>query len=290
MAVKYMKADFKNRILFFLMVFGSLHCHKKEKPTKLVNPEGYNMKAAVQIKLPLELDEISGVAYYAKDSSIFAINDEKGWLYKIKRGREIQRWKFSKGADFEDVVLLDSTFFVLQSNGNIIKLSFTGQDNAVVAQQFYFSQSGESTNEFEILYHDPGKNKLILICKDCETDKKKALTTFSFDPVSGNYSDSSFSINVTEIAKTIGETKIKFKPSAASINPKNGMLYIISAINKLLVITDVDGNFKNAYKIDEGIFKQPEGLTFTPAGGMIVSNEAADVGVADILYFAYNKR
>jgi hypothetical protein len=67
-------------------------------------------------------------------------------------------------------------------------------------------------------------------------------------------------------------------------------LYIISAINKVLVVTDVNGRFKNAVKIDEGMFKQPEGITFTPQGGMFISNEAADVGVADILYFAYNKK
>jgi len=56
------------------------------------------------------------------------------------------------------------------------------------------------------------------------------------------------------------------------------------------VVTDVNGKFKNVYKIDESIFKQPEGLTFTPSGGMIISNEAANIGLADILYFPYNKR
>lgn len=56
------------------------------------------------------------------------------------------------------------------------------------------------------------------------------------------------------------------------------------------MITDVNGNFKNVYRIDPGIFKQPEGITFTPSGGMIISNEAADTGVADILYFSYNKK
>jgi len=284
-----MKTDYKNRICLFLLAVILFRCHTKDKGTAIVNPEGYNIAKTVQIKLPLELDEISGVAFYPVDSSIFAINDEKGWLYKIKTGKEIQRWKFSPGADFEDVVLLDSIFYVLQSNGNIMRLSF-GSANSVAVQQFYYTQSGESKNEFEILYYDPGKKKLILICKDCETDKKKSLTTFSFDPSTGIYSDSSFSINVTDIAASVGEKKLRFKPSAASINPKNGLLYIISAINKLLVVTDVNGKFKNAYKIDEGVFKQPEGITFTPSGGMIVSNEAADVGVADILYFSYNKK
>ena len=284
-----MKPEYKINIYLFLLCVISFYCHTRDKGAVLINPDGYDMAKAVQLKLPLELDEISGVAYYAVDSSVFAINDEKGWLYKIKKGRDIKRWKFSKGADFEDVVLLDSVFYVLQSNGNIMRLSF-GTQNIVAVQQYNFTQSGESKNEFEILYYDPGKKRLILICKDCETDKKKALTTFSFDPYAGTYSDSSFSINVKEIAATVGEKSLRFKPSAASINPKNGLLYIISAINKLLVVTDVDGNFKNAYKIDESIFKQPEGLTFTPSGGMIISNEAANTGVADILYFSYNKK
>jgi hypothetical protein len=37
------------------------------------------------------------------------------------------------------------------------------------------------------------------------------------------------------------------------------------------------------------LFKQPEGITFTPKGDMIISNEAADRGVAEILLFKYNK-
>ncbi len=279
------------KIQGYCMALGliSLQCSTNTGKFVLKNPEGYNMKTVFQFKLPLELDEISGVAYNVTDSSVFAINDEKGWLYKIKRGTQIKTWKFSKGADFEDVVLLDSVFYVLQSNGNIIRLSFDTQ-NQLAVQQYYFDQQGDSKNEFEILYYDSTKQKLILICKDCESDKKKSLTTFSFDPHIGKYTGSAFTINVSEIAAAVGEEKIKFKPSAASINPKNGLLYIISAINKLLVVTDVNGNFKDAYQIDPGIFKQPEGITFTPSGGMIISNEAADVGVADILYFSYNKK
>ncbi len=285
-----MSAGLKNTIVnLFVLAFASIHCHTKAEKLDLKSPDGYNMRAASQFKLPLELDEISGVAYYPADSSIFAINDEKGWLYKIKKGVGIKTWKFFNGADFEDVVLLDSIFYVLQSNGNIIRLSFSAQ-NTLAVQQYYFDQSGESKNEFEILYYDSTKQKLILICKDCELDKKKSLTTFSFDPFTGKYAGSAFTINVKEIAAAIGEEKIRFKPSAASINPRNGLLYIISAINKLLVVTDVNGNFKNVYKIDPAIFKQPEGITFTPSGGMIISNEAADVGVADILYFSYNKK
>ena len=285
-----MYACFRNILCFgVLLSVTSIHCRSTTQPMIIKSPPGYNMKAAIQVKLPLELDEISGVAFYPVDSSIFAINDEKGWLYKIKRNTQIKRWKFSSGADFEDVVLLDSIFYVLQSNGNILRLTFSEQ-NTVQVEQFYFDRTGKSENEFEILYYDPGKKKMILICKDCESDKKKSLTTFSFDPYSGQYSDQSFQVDVTKIAAAIGEEKIRFKPSAASINPKTGDLFIISAINKLLVIADTDGHFKQVYKIDPGIFKQPEGLSFTPNGDLIISNEAADVGVADILFFTYQNK
>ena len=283
-----MNGFFKNFIYLAMSVLVGANCNTGTAKEKLTSPEGYNLKVVNQTKLPLQLDEISGVAYYADDSSVFAINDEKGWLYKIKKGQHIRRWKFSPGADFEDVVLLDSAFYVLQSNGNILRLTFSAQ-STVAVQQYHFPQ-GQVKNEFEILYYDAGREKFILMCKDCESDTKKTLTTFSFDPYKGVYSDSSYSIDVKEIAKSIGEEKIKFKPSAASINPENGLLYIISAINKLIVVTDVNGKFKNVYRIDKSIFKQPEGITFTPGGGMIVSNEAADVGVADILYFPYHKK
>ncbi len=272
-----------------LVGFNSLHCRTDKDKAITKGPAGYNMKLAHQFKLPLELDEISGLAWYAADSSIFAINDEKGWLYKLKKGKNIQRWKFSAGADFEDVVLLDSVFYVLQSNGNILRLSFA-IPNTVAVQQYYFDPEGKGNNEFEILYYDPDKKKLVLICKDCESDKKKSLTTFYFDPAKGNYSTSDFSINVKEIAHSVGEEKMKFKPSAAAINPRDDLLYIISAINKLLVITDKNGVLKNVYRIDPALFKQPEGISFTPAGDMLISNEAADIGVADILFFSYQKK
>jgi hypothetical protein len=57
--------------------------------------------------------------------------------------------------------------------------------------------------------------KLILIYK-LRSSKKKRLP-FSFDPVAGIIA-TFVSINVTEIAASVGEQKLQFKPSAASIN------------------------------------------------------------------------
>lgn len=272
-------------IICLIVVFVNSHCSQPNN-NSYKSPDGYNLTKPFLIKLPVELDEISGVAFYQKDSSIFAIGDEFGWLYKIPLTpyKPIRKWKFSNEGDYEDMALVDKIFYVLQSSGNIIAFTFN-DSNQVLEQRQSFPLQG---NEFEILYFDPHMFKLTMICKDCDEDKKKGLTVFYYNLLNKSFDDSS-SINVSTIANMIGEKKIKFKPSAAALNPVTDELFIVSAINKLLVIADRKGIPKETYHIDSKLFKQPEGITFTPAGDMIISNEAADRGVANLLFFKYNK-
>lgn len=275
-------------LLCLFVAFINSHCTPSANGDHVYkSPDGYDLNKPFVLKLPLELDEISGLAFYAKDTSVFAVGDEFGWLYKIPltAGKPIRKWKFSTEGDYEDLVMVDKVFYVLQSNGKIVAITFDNH-NQILKQESAFPSSG---NEFEILYYDPHLFKLTMICKDCESDKKKALTAFYFNLLNKRFDDSA-SINVTAIANMIGEKKIKFKPSAAAINPVTDELYILSSINKLLVITDRKGNPKQAYSIDEGLFKQPEGITFTPEGDMIISNESAKSGVANLLFFKYNKK
>ena len=147
----------------------------------------------------------------------------------------------------------------------------------------------EGKNEFETLYYDSTIHQLILICKNCEQDTRNEVSSFAFDPSSSTFS-SSFKIETATIREELGEDdKFRFKPSAAAIHPLTGELYIIASVNHVLVILNKDHSVKNAYKIDPGLFKQPEGLTFTPKGDLIISNEVADRGAAEILFFKYNK-
>jgi len=279
------------RYLCFISLFIAIttsHCTQSaDGNNSYKSPAGYNLNKPFLIKLPVELDEISGLAFYAKDTSVFAIGDEYGWLYKIPltSGKPIRKWKFSAEGDFEDLAMVDKVFYVLQSNGDITAFTFNDH-NQILTQNQDFPSRG---NEFEILYYDPHQFKLTMMCKDCEIDKKKALTVFYYNLLNKSFDDSS-SINVTAIASMIGEKKIKFKPSAAAINPVTDELYIISSVNKLLVVADRNGNPKQTYSIDAGLFKQPEGITFTPDGDMIISNESADRGVANLLFFKYNKK
>jgi len=242
----------------------------------------YDINNPIIIKLPQTLDEISGIAFYPKDTSLFAIVDEDGILYKIylHRNNQVQSWKFDKQRDFEDVVLHDSIFYVLISNGDVEQLKFNG--GAISGTKSIFPGSDKQVNEFETLYYDDKKG-LVLICKQCEDDKKKAVSAYGYDPSSQTFTPSIFFIDVLPIDEKFGEQKIHLKPSAAAINPVTNELYIVCSVNKLLVVADRDGHFKDAFALDDNIYKQPEGIAFTPSGDMIISNEWHEQGSATLL-------
>jgi uncharacterized protein YjiK len=111
---------------------------------------------------------------------------------------------------------------------------------------------------------------------------------FSLD--SKQFTPSILSINVEPAIEKTGEQKMKFKPSATAINPVTNELYILSSINHLLIVTDRGGKFKEAFRLDPAIYKQAEGIAFTPAGDMIISNESHETGLANILIIKNKKK
>ena len=238
----------------------------------------YDLKQPLKLVLDDALIEISGISFYPKDTSVFAISDETGYLYKLhfKNKFIVQKWKFDKTHDFEDVVFLDSTFYVMESTGNIHTINFSKTGDTIYTRKNNFPTKGKSKNEFESMYYDDTRKALILVCKDCEEDKKSFVTAWSYNPLSGAFTNDVYRINVDAIAAKAGEKKMKFKPSAATINPLTGDVWIVSAINALLVVTDRNGVVKEVYQLNSGLFTQPEGITFTPWGDLLISNEAGD--------------
>jgi uncharacterized protein YjiK len=250
------------------------------------NTEGYDFEHPRMIKLPTALNEISGLWYYAKDSSLFAIVDEDGFLYKIfpRHPESILRWKFHGLGDFEDVTLVDNTFFILRSDGTIFATNISAGDN--VATTMY--KTPKKGNEFESLYYDSSKRLLILICKDCREDSKDKLSTWAFDPATRQFVQSDLFIDARSIANTIGKKEIRLKPSAALVNPFTNNLMLLSSVNELLVTTDYNGKVTQAYPLKRKLFKQPEGIAIGADRTLYISNEWAGHGSPNILVFPYN--
>ena len=276
---------FRSAIFACLLTVISISACNQPK-TEYTSPQGYNLNKPYIIKLPSELDEISGIAFYAKDNSLFVESDDKGCLYKIflNKPTDIRKWKFSHKRDYEDIVLHDSTFYILNNNGDIVSLTF--QKDSLVSHEYTFPPNGK--NEFESLYYDEKLQKLVLMCKDCEIDKNATVSTYTFDFNQFVYS-SLYTVDADKVTEMTTPKSTRFKPSAASLNPVTGELYILSSINKVLVVADRNGAIKEIYHLDPSIYNQPEGITFSPNGSLFISNEAGKTEPATILFFQFKK-
>ncbi|MEO8862591.1 MAG: SdiA-regulated domain-containing protein [Ginsengibacter sp.] len=283
-------------ILIFLFFFAKLHsyegCASNKNKINLPCKE-YDLNQPTVMKLGDNLTQISGISFYPKDSSVFAISDGSGSLFKIHNDNADMtvQWKFDDANDFEDIYVRDSSFYILASNGNIESLKFSPKGDTIYRTKSSFPGADKKKNEFESIYFDEAGRKLIMVCKSCEGDKKSAVSAWSFDPVSGAYSPAKFSLDVKSIAKRVEEDKLKLKPSAVAVNPSTKDLWILASENQLLVVTDTKGATKEVYTLDPRLFPQPEGIAFTPWGNLIISNEAGDkYGTATLLIFKPKKR
>ena len=252
------------------------------------NTEGYDLDNPKIIELPTALNEISGLWYYAKDTSLFAIVDEDGFLYKIfpKHPDRILRWKFAGRGDYEDLALVGSTFYILRSDGTLFATTIAAGDNI---QSVKYDAPMEG-NEYESLYYDESAGLLMMICKDCNDDKKKTLSTLGFNPETKQFVSSPFEIYAKNIASLLGQKSIKFKPSAATVNPFTGQLMILSSVNSLLVMAGRHGSIQQAYPIQTKIYKQPEGMAIGADRTLYISNEWNKKGSANILVIPYRPK
>lgn len=269
--------------IIFPFLFFATSCNSSGSREKYSSSDMYDFAHPNVVKLPQELDEISGIAYYAKDSSVFAIIDEGGDIFKIslKNPKKFRKWKFDKKKDYEDLVLKDSTFYVLVSDGDIEKLTF--KNNEFSNENYKIGNLSLKPAEFESLYDSEDSALLVLLCKDCTEDSKKTLTSYSFNEADSTSVFKKLTVyDLSALNQKLGIEK-RLHPSAAAINPITKELYLVSSIQKLLVIFDRDGDFKSFYKLNPKLYKQPEGMTFTPAGDLIIANEFAEDGFATLL-------
>ena len=281
---------FNGKLLILTLVLLKFHNFSGCGPEKKVSesPPLYDLNNPVKITLPSALDEISGISFYPKDSSVFAEIDEDGLLFKVSLNgnNAIKQWRYDKKHDFEDIVMHDSTFYILESNGDIETLKFVG--DSIIKTKSKYPDADKKTNEFETLYYDNSLG-LVMLCKNCEDDKKKVVTAFKCNPDSSVY-DVAFQIDVKPIEEKAKEENFHFKPSAAAINPITNELYILASVNKLLVVADRNGKVKDVYELDPVTFNQPEGINFTPWGDLLISNEKGEKDAATILIFKPKKK
>lgn len=253
-------------------------------------PSGYDLGAPKKYVMSESLHEISGICMLrGNDDTLYAIEDERGRLYYFHLGdNRFPSYKFGKHGDYEDVAILnDAEFVVLRSDGSLYVFPvglIHGGDSKAVQSYIHILPRGE----YEGLFADAG-GKLIVLCKNCpDDDQRDEVSGYVLQYGAGHKLAVTDHFKIRLPAEKLHSihTKIKFHPSALARHPITGEWYLLSSVNKVLVVLDDHWAIKGMYDLDPVLYKQPEGLAFDKRGNMYISNEGVQ-GNANVLYFSY---
>lgn len=249
--------------------------------------KNYNLGKPEKFFMPESLLEISGITFYkGKKDTIYAIQDEQGRLFRLAWGEKKQyNAKFGKQGDYEDLAIINDRVWILKSNGSLFSFPFADAIYEEVDSVIEWKDVVPK-DEYEGIYGDEATDNLYILCKNCgNDDAKNFITGYIIHAGDSVYQTGSFKIDVNDIKSFTGKVKRGFRPAALAKNPVTSDWYMISSVNKLLVVADNNWKIKEVAQLNGNIFNQPEGLAFDADGDLYVSNEGDDLTQGNILRF-----
>ena len=280
---------FKSRVIsLFVLSVSIMLCQCK------VEAYHYDYKKPTKrFKLSNKVDEISGLTAL-NDSTVICVDDEQGKIFFIdlEEGDIQSQMKFGKKADYEGVEVVDSSVYILKSNGQVQRkfINVEQSDTAVTyeldldkfdTEGLGFTENGnliiackgrkKSAEERQIFVYDLHKDKLTLLTRITYRKVKRYVKRNNLDE----------KLKHLLIDK---EEKIRFSPSGIARHPLTGNLYALSATDQYLIVLSPNGRILSIEELNKKKFKQPEGICFTTDGLLVISNEARN-GKATLLLF-----
>jgi len=301
--------DMKKTCLFLfliLTIFTSCdNSHKKGKRVKIDTSIGYNLSAPDRVYvLPEVLQEISGITEI-DSSTIACIQDEREivFMYDLNSSQIIRRIDCGYKGDYEGIARVDSTLYILRSDGVLSKIKNFESDKFVRSAL----TSGIPWKDDEGICYDPQNNNLLITSKETPRkgsgDRNKRFI-YGFSLASEKpIQEPVFTIDLSAIDsfalennirvpmkdKKKGKKKepdIRFLVSDMAIHPKTGKLFLLSSADKLLFVFNMKNQIEFIGRLNPDLFKQPEGITFMKNGDMYISNEGKKKS-ATIVRFNY---
>lgn len=287
-----MKNTFKP-IYLSILLLACLFCirctgqQKKSSPS----PVGYDLNKPVKYNMPDVLTEISGTTFNQGDPNIlYAEQDEEGVLFALKPGsQDSKQTRFGGSGDYEDIALINGLVIMLRSDGTFFTFQLAGAKGATVISKKQKDLLPQG--EYEGLYGDRD-GSVYALCKHCSIEKtSKTTTVFTLKAAAdGTLTNAGQNtIDVKKIEQLTRTKKIPFHPSALAKNLKTGEWYILSSVNKLLVVADPNWNVKAVYPLNPAIFGQPEGMAFDRDNNLYISNEGDKLRPGNVLKFLFKK-
>ena len=239
-----------------------------------------SVEAAVGVRLPAELREVSGLAVDRR-GRLFMHQDETSAIYEVDPGAGSVMRRFHVGriglrGDFEGIAIAGERFFLSTSDGEIVE--FREASGGEVAFQRTFTTGLGKLCELEGLAFDERTGSLLLPCKASRARALRRrltvfalpLATFEVDP------DPRVSLPWEALERVgLGDG---FHPSAVEIHPVSGSLFLLSAQEEAIVEIGRDGDVLAAQSLRRSSHPQPEGIAFAPDMSLLISDEGSRRG------------
>jgi len=272
-------------VLFFSFMLLGMGCNTTGGNSNFLKE--YDLTRPETFDMPESLKEISGIAFNkGKTDVVYAVQDEEGKVFRLTwQNQKHKHTKFSGKGDYEDITLVKEQVVVLKSNGSLYTFPVSEaqfEETAKTKEWKGLLPKGE----YEGMFGDEATGKIYVLCKACSIDNPEKNVSGFILSIGGKVQKTgNFSLNVEEIKALGVKVKRGFQPSALAKNPVSGDWYILSSLNKALIVTDKNWKPKLAYSLSSNNFNQPEGIAFDKSGNLYISNEGDDTKDGNILKF-----
>lgn len=292
-----MKRIKRNRILgailmpLFIVVIASSCADRKD--AAVASPPGYDLTKPTKYGMPDVLQEISGFAFVKGDhQTVYAQQDEDGMVFKFPLGtKDETKTKFAEKGDYEDIAITNGWIIMLKSTGTFYTFPI-GETDSLEAKGVVESKDLIPKAEYEGMYADETSGKIYVLCKTCKKDKGTKNASGYILTLQSNGSLQAigeFKVDASNVDGVTGKKKGAFHPSALALNPLTKEWFIVSSVNKVLLVTDEQWKMKGAYHLSSNIHNQPEGIAFDHEGNLFISNEGSETQLGNIIRFDYKK-
>ncbi len=267
---------------------------QRREAVRYTSPAGYDLNNPEVFEMQDVLEEISGITFFeGNPDTLFAQQDEEGKLFFFALENEKpKQTRFGNDGDYEDIAIFNRDVIVLRSDGSLYRFPLEERHGKRVESVTTWKKPFPK-GEYESLAAHAGDNQLYIFCKECEIDRKQGATTgYRFRLAEdGTLSELfSFSVSHAQIEHHVSLDGKPFRPSAMAWNPHTHEWYVISSINKMLIVLDERWQVRGAYPLDPDRYVQPEGLAFDNNRALYIASERGKKGKWGAVYkFPFNE-
>lgn len=231
--------------------------------------------------LPQELEEISGLSYY-KDNQVICVQDENGeiFIYDLAKKSVVRTEKFGDDDDYEGVEFINDTVYILNSEGEITYFPLFDEGIGPVKTA---DTPLSHKNDTEGLGYNPGASSLLIATKEegnYGDMKREDNAVYQVNTENFAFAAKPLAIvDKKEIEELLEEKDVSKKkhlparPSGIFKDPATKNLLILCSAGKILLVYDEKGKLKDVVPLDADIFEQPEGITKTTNGAILIASE-----------------